>query len=166
MWLTHGVYIEAPVEKVFAFWLDPANQVALAPDGQVELIDVKITEDGVGTSYRMGMKVMGRTIRGPSMVYTRVIPNELIVDRSSNGMHWHGPLRVHAGGDRDQADLPRAATRAVAAPRHRLAGWPSDGASPRADAHHVEGDPGTAPRSSGVGHVARGSEDRGSELTT
>ena len=165
MWLTHDMYIEAPVEDVFAFWLDPANQVALAPDGQFGLVDVTITEGGVGTSYRMGMNVMGRTIRGPSMVYTRVIPNELIVDRSSNDMHGTGRYEFTPEGTGTRLTFrgqPRGLWRLplivwlvglVMGPRHEQMLTTLK--------ETLE-----APPSSAAGHVALGREDRGSEQTT
>jgi uncharacterized protein YndB with AHSA1/START domain len=165
MWVTHEVYIEAPVEDVFAFWLDPAKQVALAPDGQVELVDVTITEDGVGTSYRIGMNVMGRTIRGPSMVYTRVIPNELIVDWSSNGMHGTGSYEFTPEGTGTRLTFrgqPRGLWRLpiiiwlvglVMGPRHEQMLTTLK--------ETLE-----APHSSAAGPVALGREDRGSEQTT
>jgi uncharacterized protein YndB with AHSA1/START domain len=165
MWLTHDVYIEAPVADVFAFWLDPANSVALAPDGQVELLDLKTTEDGVGTSYRMGMKVLGRTIRGPSMVYTRVIPNELIVDQSSNGMHGTGRYEFTPEGNGTRLTFrgqPQGLWRLplivwlvglVMGPRHEQMLTKLK--------ETLE-----APYPSGAGHEARSGEDRGSEQTT
>ncbi len=102
MWLEHSVCIDAPVESVFDFWKDPANQFALAPDDRAELVDVRLTDSGVGTSYRIAIKVAGRTVRGPSTEFTELIPNRLIVDRSSMGLHgtWHYEFTPEGSGTR------------------------------------------------------------------
>lgn len=82
----HTVYIEAPVEKVFEFFKDPRNQFALAPDRRMEVTDVKMTKEGLGTYYSYAMKLAGLTREG-FVVYTEFLPNKLIVDRSSVAMH-------------------------------------------------------------------------------
>jgi hypothetical protein len=82
----HTVYIDAPVEKVFDFFKDPRNQFALAPDRRVQVTDVKMTNDGLGTYYSYAMKVAGLTREG-FVVYTDFIANKRIVDRSSVAMH-------------------------------------------------------------------------------
>lgn len=102
MWLVHTVDIDAPVEKVFAFLMDPEKTFALAPDDRAELVDVRRTDSGVGTSYRMRMKVAGWTVPGPSMEFTEVIPNRLIVDHSSMGLHgsWRYEFEPEGNGTR------------------------------------------------------------------
>lgn len=102
MWLTHSVYVEASADDVFAFWKDPTNQFALAPDARAELVSLWITESGVGRSYRTAVKVAGRTVPGPSTVFTEVIPDRLIVDRSSMGLHgtWRYDFEPEGSGTR------------------------------------------------------------------
>ena len=58
---TLSVHIEAPVEKVFAFWADPANWKTYGSPGMqdVELKEVVVTPEGVGTMHRWVMKVAG-----------------------------------------------------------------------------------------------------------
>lgn len=84
--VTHSVYIEAPVDRVFDFWRDPRNQFSLAPDDRAALTDVKLTEDGVGTYYSLTATLAGATLES-FVVFTEVIPNRRIVDRSSMALH-------------------------------------------------------------------------------
>lgn len=82
MTVTRSCDIEAPVDKVFDFWKDPRNQFSLAPDDRFTLTDVKLTEDGVGTYYSLSAKLARATLES-FVVYTDVIPNRRIVDKSS-----------------------------------------------------------------------------------
>lgn len=101
MWLRHSIYIEAPVETVFDFWKDPRRPFALAPDDRVKLVDVKITESGVGTYYGSVMTMLGRTVE-TGTVYSEVVPNELIVDKSSMDLHgsWRYEFAPEGTGTR------------------------------------------------------------------
>ena len=72
----HTVHIEAPVEKVFEFFKDPRNQFALAPDRRIQVTDVKMTKDGLGTYYSYAMKIAGLTREG-FVVYTEFIGSSL-----------------------------------------------------------------------------------------
>jgi uncharacterized protein YndB with AHSA1/START domain len=73
--------IDAPVEKVFDFFKDPNSQVD-DPRFTMEVSDVTMTAEGVGTYYRWSTKLAGIPLTGFS-VYTEFVPNERIVERSS-----------------------------------------------------------------------------------
>jgi hypothetical protein len=80
--MKRSIHIEAPVEKVFDFFKDPktAYETAGMP---FAIKDVKLTEDGVGTYYSWATKTPGLRWEGFD-VYTEVIPNQRITDRSSS----------------------------------------------------------------------------------
>lgn len=84
--VTHSVYIEAPVAEVFGFWREPRNVVSLTPDDRVAMTDVRLTEDGVGTCYRLTARLAGVTIDSV-IVFTEVVPYRRIVDMSSLALH-------------------------------------------------------------------------------
>ena len=77
---THGTHIEAPVEKVFDFFKDPKNWQELPRADR--LTDVTVTQEGVGTHYRVILPIPGLRIRARG-VFTEFIPNRRITDRSS-----------------------------------------------------------------------------------
>ncbi len=83
---TCSIHIEAPVEKVFDFYKDPRKGVAAMWTDQMnergELLDVKTTDEGVGTYYSWAMKLPGLRLEGFD-VYTEFVPNQRITDRSS-----------------------------------------------------------------------------------
>jgi hypothetical protein len=70
----HGTHIEAPVEKVFKFFKDPKNWQELPHADQ--LTDVKVTDQGVGTYYRVILPIPGVRIKALG-VFTEFIPNQL-----------------------------------------------------------------------------------------
>ena len=79
--MKRSIHIEAPVEKVFDFVKDPRN----VPEGVTvpyEVMDVKLTEEGVGSYYGWASKTPGLRFEGFD-VYTEFIPNQRITDRSS-----------------------------------------------------------------------------------
>jgi len=76
----HGTHIEAPVEKVFNFFKDPKNWQELQHADQ--LTDVKVTDQGVGTYYRVILPIPGVRIKALG-VFTEFIPNQRITDTSS-----------------------------------------------------------------------------------
>ncbi len=78
--MKRSIHIEAPVEKVFDFVKDPRNMAEGAVGPKVK--DVKLTDDGVGTYYSWVFRVVGLPIEGFD-VYTEVIPNQRITERSS-----------------------------------------------------------------------------------
>jgi uncharacterized membrane protein len=76
----HRTRIEAPVEKVFNFFKDPRNWQELPHADQFK--EVKVTEEGVGTYYRVMLPIPGLHIEAFG-VFTEFIPNQRITDRSS-----------------------------------------------------------------------------------
>ena len=81
-----SIYIDAPVEKVFDFCADPRASWSTG-SGQLnnELLDVRMTKEGVGTYYSWAMKLAGLRMEGFD-VYTEFVRNERITDRSSAAM--------------------------------------------------------------------------------
>jgi hypothetical protein len=80
-----SIHIEAPVEKVFAFYKDPRKQWSTMPDQMArigKLTDAKMTKEGVGTysSWRIGV---GAVHMDGFDVITEFVPNERMTSRSS-----------------------------------------------------------------------------------
>ena len=73
--LTQSITVDAPIEDVFEYALDPRKLWSM-PD--VALADVTIKPDGVGTSARIWSHVLGFHIEG-GMEYGEVTRNERIV---------------------------------------------------------------------------------------
>ncbi len=80
--MKRSIHIEAPVEKVFDFVKDPMNMQDLIPAG-FAYKDVKLTDEGVGSSYSWATKTPVLRFEGFD-VYTEFIPNQRITDRSSS----------------------------------------------------------------------------------
>jgi Polyketide cyclase / dehydrase and lipid transport len=76
----HATHIEAPVETVFNFFRDPKNWEELPHADRLK--EVKVTEEGVGTCYRVVLPIPGVRIKAFG-VFTEFIPNQRITDRSS-----------------------------------------------------------------------------------
>lgn len=79
-----SIYIEAPAEKVFAFWANPENLNKLTPElpyFEEVIEDVTVTPDGVGTTYRTVIKVRGVRLASVTDRYVEVEPNRRIVDQ-------------------------------------------------------------------------------------
>lgn len=93
-----SIIINAPMEKVFSYVADPANQLEYIP-GITDIRD--ITGEGVGKRYGWTYKAMGISLKGESEVieYT---PNERYVDKSSGGIvsTWTWTFKSEAGGTR------------------------------------------------------------------
>ncbi|MGZ4437337.1 MAG: SRPBCC family protein [Nocardioides sp.] len=77
-------HIEAPVEKVFDFFLDPRKSADLSPVG-TEIREVKMTEEGTGSYFSWRAKMAGVPLEGFD-VYTDVVPNKHISEKSSSAM--------------------------------------------------------------------------------
>lgn len=90
--------INAPVEKVFAYIQDPTTNPEWIPS-QIEVTDVKRTEEGVGTHYRWAYKLVGIRLTGES-TFTEYVPNERLVDQSKGGIAstWTYTLQPRDGG--------------------------------------------------------------------
>ena len=81
MTLKQSAHIEAPVEKVFDFFKDPANWQELT-SGDITFKDVVLTREGVGTHYTWVAR-MGRLHLEGFNVFTEFVPTRRITDRSS-----------------------------------------------------------------------------------
>ncbi len=82
--MKRSIHIEAPVETVFGSFMDPARFWDLMPI-HTHLDDVKVTKEGVGTYTSWHGKFAGMPFRGFD-VYTDVVPQRHITERSSNTM--------------------------------------------------------------------------------
>jgi uncharacterized protein YndB with AHSA1/START domain len=78
---TLSVHIEAPVEEVFAFWADPTNWTRFGSPGMqdVDLKEVNVTPEGVGTTHHWAMKIAGipYEVKGR---FTEFVKDRRIVD--------------------------------------------------------------------------------------
>lgn len=80
-----GTYhVEAPVEKVFDFFFDPRKSADLNPIG-AEIREFKMTTEGVGTYTSYRTKIVGIPFEIFD-VYTDVVPNRHITDKSSSAV--------------------------------------------------------------------------------
>jgi carbon monoxide dehydrogenase subunit G len=82
MTVTKSWHVDAPVETVFEYFKDPEFGAELTP---MDIHDVKMTKDGVGTNYGWDLK-MGPLRVGGFEVLTDVVPNKQITERSSWSM--------------------------------------------------------------------------------
>lgn len=80
--MKQSIHVEAPVEKVFEAFKDPAKFQELMPM-RTQIDEVKATKEGVGTYASWHAKLAGLPIRGFD-VLTNVVPNEHITERSSH----------------------------------------------------------------------------------
>ena len=78
-------YIDAPVESVFDFFKDPNNQVDSPPFNQMEVHDVTMTKEGVGSFYSWSVKMLGIPVEGFEVI-TDFVPNKHLTEKSSNAM--------------------------------------------------------------------------------
>lgn len=116
MSVKQSIYIDAPVEKVFDFCKDPRRTWSVMPDqvvGGNELIDVTMTQEGVGTYYSWVVRFAGVPVEGFN-VFTEFIPNKRITDRSSRSFvgTWTIVFEPEGSGTR------------VTQWRHPLSFWP------------------------------------------
>jgi hypothetical protein len=81
-----SIHVEAPVEAVFAHLEDPRKFVAADP-APVELSNLALTSEGVGSTWETTWRASGRPQHG---MWTRreYVPNERIVDDVSTGASW------------------------------------------------------------------------------
>jgi carbon monoxide dehydrogenase subunit G len=93
----HSLHIEAPVATVFDFFRDPSNWAALAAADGVEFIDVVVTREGVGTHYAWRARLLGLRLEGLN-VFTDVVPDRLITDRSSSSLEGTWSYRFEPEG--------------------------------------------------------------------
>lgn len=81
---TMTMHIDAPVEKVFPFFKDP-KALADISVMETEYFDVKETRQGTGTFFSWRSKIAGIPFEGFE-VYTDVVPNKHITEKSSRAM--------------------------------------------------------------------------------
>ena len=78
-------YIEAPVESVFDFMKDPGKTADIGPF-TLEVPEVKMTKEGIGTYMSWRTKIAGVVPVEGFDVFTDVVSNKRIVEKSSNAM--------------------------------------------------------------------------------
>jgi len=93
-----SITINAPVEKVFAYIEDPTLNPEWLPS-VMEVKDVTVTEEGVGSHFRWVYKLAGLLFEGESTT-TEYIPNRRIVTQSKGGIvsTWTWTFERHDGG--------------------------------------------------------------------
>ena len=82
---SQSIYIEAPVEKVFAWFRNPENWLKLNPAAarRETIADVHVTQEGLGTFHVWSMNPLPGVRFEPFAVCTEFVRNERIVDRWS-----------------------------------------------------------------------------------
>lgn len=97
--MKRSIHIEAPVETVFDAFKDPAKFMDLGP-GDTQVDEVKITKEGVGTYMSWHAKIGGLPVMRGFDVYTDVVPNKHITERSSNPLvgTWDYDLEPEGSG--------------------------------------------------------------------
>jgi uncharacterized membrane protein len=92
------VAINTPVEKVFAYIGDPMSMLEYLPE-IVEVKDVALTVQGVGSRYRWIYKLVGIRFEGESVV-TEFIPNRRRVSETKRGIvsTWTWGFESNDGG--------------------------------------------------------------------
>jgi len=93
-----SITINAPVEKVFAYIEDPTLNPEWLPS-VMEVKDVTVTEERVGSHFRWVYKLAGLLFEGQSTT-TQYIPNRRIVTQSKGGIvsTWTWTFQPHDGG--------------------------------------------------------------------
>ncbi|QNN53453.1 SRPBCC family protein [Nocardioides mesophilus] len=77
-------HIEAPVDRVFDFFVDPRKLADLNPVS-AEIRELRMTEEGTGTYAAYRTKIAGVPFEIFD-VYTDVVPNKHITEKSSSAM--------------------------------------------------------------------------------
>jgi len=96
-----SITINAPVEKVFAYIVDPRNELETVPS----ITDIRdIIGQGVGQRYSWTYKMMGISLKGESEVI-EYVPNERYVTRSTGGIISTWTWTVKPEGDGTQLNL-------------------------------------------------------------
>ncbi|UCH46443.1 MAG: SRPBCC family protein [Betaproteobacteria bacterium] len=78
------IEINAPVEKVFAYIAEPMSMLEYLPE-MMEVKDVDLNEEGVGSRYRWSYKLAGIRFEGESVV-TEFVPNRRRVSKTKRGI--------------------------------------------------------------------------------
>lgn len=92
------VTINAPVEKVFAYLADPKANPEWLP-GMVEVKDVNLAREGVGTTHRWVYKMAGLRFEGETRA-TEYVRNQRLVTQSNGDIEsiWTWVLEPLEGG--------------------------------------------------------------------
>lgn len=81
---TDSIYIDAPVEKVFEFYTNPANWESIAPSWlDAKYLDVKTTPEVKGTTFSYKAKMAGLVDMEGAGEFTDAVPNRRIVLRDT-----------------------------------------------------------------------------------
>ncbi len=80
--LIKSTLVAAPVDRVFAFMRNPANWMGVYPG--VEVHEVTLTPEGVGTRFTWSARTFGIHVSG-THEYTEFLPNQRIISVSSKG---------------------------------------------------------------------------------
>ena len=94
--IERSITINAPVEKVFSYMIDPMNNLEWLPS----VTDVRdVTGQGVGQRWGWTYKMMGLPLKGESELIEH-IPNQRIVSKSTGGVvsTWTWTFKPEAGG--------------------------------------------------------------------
>ena len=91
-------YIDAPVESVFDFFKDPTSDTGLS---RMEVLDSKMTKEGVGTFLSWRLKVAGIPWEGMEVI-TDLVPNKHITEKSSSAVvgTWDYTFEPEGSGTR------------------------------------------------------------------
>ena len=99
-----SITINAPVEKVFAFMLDPMNNLKTMPSMQA-VSDIQALANG-GNSFRWKYKMAGITFDGQSQD-TAIIPNQFMEVASKGGINstWKWMYKADGSATKLSLDL-------------------------------------------------------------
>lgn len=100
---TRTITVNAPVETVFTFMRDPAKRWDARR--HLEVSDVRMTPDGVGTTHRWKGKMLGITLMGGTNTCTELVPSKRLVERSTTGPVWTWTFGPESGGTRMTVDM-------------------------------------------------------------
>ena len=75
-------HIDAPVESVFDYFMDPASDTGIGG----EIVEAKMTKEGIGTYLHWRMKVAGVPVFEGFEVITDLVPNKHITEKSSRAL--------------------------------------------------------------------------------
>ncbi|UCD68133.1 MAG: SRPBCC family protein [Betaproteobacteria bacterium] len=78
------IAINAPVEQVFTYIAEPNSMLEYLPE-MMEVREVNLTEQGVGSRYRWTYKLAGIRFEGESVV-TEFVPNRRRVSETKRGI--------------------------------------------------------------------------------
>ena len=93
-----SITVDAPVEKVFDYILDPSNEPEFIPS-TLQVSDVTRTEQGVGTHFRWAYKLVGMRMEGET-TFTECVPNKRLVSESRGGIASTWTYTFEPQGDR------------------------------------------------------------------